>query len=150
MTPQQSPRSPAAIDLADNHTTIAGGLHMAALGGTWLTRLFLARCVVAMMINGKGRNEFCDESVSSPGCEALLALDQQVGADRELSRAVQFQPALLEAAGRTDARRPDLQWRRARKSSRLYGMAFSWMPADGPKYRWQLRCLAIQLQNAQA
>jgi trehalose/maltose hydrolase-like predicted phosphorylase len=26
-----------AIDLADNHTTIAGGLHMAALGGTWLT-----------------------------------------------------------------------------------------------------------------
>ena len=30
----------AAIDLADNHTTIAGGLHMAALGGTWLTAVF--------------------------------------------------------------------------------------------------------------
>jgi trehalose/maltose hydrolase-like predicted phosphorylase len=30
----------AAIDLADNHTTIAGGLHMAALGGTWLTAIF--------------------------------------------------------------------------------------------------------------
>jgi trehalose/maltose hydrolase-like predicted phosphorylase len=29
-----------AIDLADNHTTIAGGLHMAALGGTWLTAVF--------------------------------------------------------------------------------------------------------------
>ena len=29
-----------AIDLADNHTTIAAGLHMAALGGTWLTALF--------------------------------------------------------------------------------------------------------------
>ena len=28
-----------AIDLADNHTTIAGGLHMAALGGTWLTAI---------------------------------------------------------------------------------------------------------------
>jgi trehalose/maltose hydrolase-like predicted phosphorylase len=27
----------AAIDLADTHTTIAGGLHVAALGGTWLT-----------------------------------------------------------------------------------------------------------------
>jgi trehalose/maltose hydrolase-like predicted phosphorylase len=29
-----------AIDLADNHTTIVGGLHMAALGGTWLTAVF--------------------------------------------------------------------------------------------------------------
>jgi trehalose/maltose hydrolase-like predicted phosphorylase len=29
-----------AIDLADNHRTIAGGLHMAALGGTWLTAVF--------------------------------------------------------------------------------------------------------------
>ena len=29
-----------AIDLADNRTTIAGGLHMAALGGTWLTAVF--------------------------------------------------------------------------------------------------------------
>jgi trehalose/maltose hydrolase-like predicted phosphorylase len=29
-----------AIDLADTHTTIAGGLHMAALGGTWLTAVF--------------------------------------------------------------------------------------------------------------
>jgi trehalose/maltose hydrolase-like predicted phosphorylase len=29
-----------AVDLADNHTTIAGGLHMAALGGTWLTAVF--------------------------------------------------------------------------------------------------------------
>jgi trehalose/maltose hydrolase-like predicted phosphorylase len=29
-----------AIDLADNHTTIAGGLHMAALGGTWLMAVF--------------------------------------------------------------------------------------------------------------
>ena len=29
-----------AIDLADNHTTIAAGLHMAALGGTWLTAVF--------------------------------------------------------------------------------------------------------------
>jgi trehalose/maltose hydrolase-like predicted phosphorylase len=29
-----------AIDLADNHTTILGGLHMAALGGTWLTAIF--------------------------------------------------------------------------------------------------------------
>jgi trehalose/maltose hydrolase-like predicted phosphorylase len=29
-----------AIDMADNHTTIAGGLHMAALGGTWLTAIF--------------------------------------------------------------------------------------------------------------
>jgi trehalose/maltose hydrolase-like predicted phosphorylase len=29
-----------AIDLADSHTTIAGGLHMAALGGTWLTAVF--------------------------------------------------------------------------------------------------------------
>jgi len=29
-----------AIDLADNHTTIVGGLHMAALGGTWLTAIF--------------------------------------------------------------------------------------------------------------
>ena len=29
-----------AIDMADNHTTIAGGLHMAALGGTWLTAVF--------------------------------------------------------------------------------------------------------------
>ena len=29
----------AAIDLADNQTTIAGGLHMAALGGTWLTAI---------------------------------------------------------------------------------------------------------------
>ena len=29
-----------AIDLADNHTAIAGGLHMAALGGTWLTAVF--------------------------------------------------------------------------------------------------------------
>lgn len=29
-----------AIDLADNHTTIAGGLHIAALGGTWLTAIF--------------------------------------------------------------------------------------------------------------
>ncbi|MBV8573483.1 MAG: glycoside hydrolase family 65 protein, partial [Acetobacteraceae bacterium] len=26
-----------AIDLADTHTTIAGGLHVAALGGTWMT-----------------------------------------------------------------------------------------------------------------
>jgi trehalose/maltose hydrolase-like predicted phosphorylase len=26
-----------AIDLADTHTAIAGGLHMAALGGTWMT-----------------------------------------------------------------------------------------------------------------
>jgi len=30
----------AAIDLADTHTTIAGGLHMASLGGTWLTAVF--------------------------------------------------------------------------------------------------------------
>jgi trehalose/maltose hydrolase-like predicted phosphorylase len=29
-----------AIDLADNHTAIAAGLHMAALGGTWLTAIF--------------------------------------------------------------------------------------------------------------
>jgi trehalose/maltose hydrolase-like predicted phosphorylase len=29
-----------AIDLADNHTTITGGLHMAALGGTWMTAVF--------------------------------------------------------------------------------------------------------------
>ncbi len=29
-----------AIDLADTHTAIAGGLHMAALGGTWLTAVF--------------------------------------------------------------------------------------------------------------
>jgi trehalose/maltose hydrolase-like predicted phosphorylase len=29
-----------AIDLADSHTTILGGLHMAALGGTWLTAIF--------------------------------------------------------------------------------------------------------------
>jgi trehalose/maltose hydrolase-like predicted phosphorylase len=29
-----------AIDLADNHTTIAGGLHMASLGGTWMTAVF--------------------------------------------------------------------------------------------------------------
>ena len=29
-----------AIDLADTHTMIAGGLHMAALGGTWLTAIF--------------------------------------------------------------------------------------------------------------
>jgi trehalose/maltose hydrolase-like predicted phosphorylase len=29
-----------AIDMADNHTMIAGGLHMAALGGTWLTAIF--------------------------------------------------------------------------------------------------------------
>ena len=28
------------IDLADTHTTIAGGLHMAALGGTWLAAVF--------------------------------------------------------------------------------------------------------------
>ena len=28
------------IDLADSHTAIAGGLHMAALGGTWLTAVF--------------------------------------------------------------------------------------------------------------
>lgn len=33
-------RDAAAIDLADNHTAIAGGLHMAALGGTWLTAIF--------------------------------------------------------------------------------------------------------------
>jgi trehalose/maltose hydrolase-like predicted phosphorylase len=30
----------AAIDLADTHTAIAGGLHMAALGGTWMTAIF--------------------------------------------------------------------------------------------------------------
>ena len=30
----------AAIDLADTHTTIAGGLHIASLGGTWLTAVF--------------------------------------------------------------------------------------------------------------
>ena len=29
-----------AIDMADNHTSIAGGLLMAALGGTWLTAIF--------------------------------------------------------------------------------------------------------------
>jgi trehalose/maltose hydrolase-like predicted phosphorylase len=29
-----------AIDLADNRTTIAAGLHMAALGGTWLSAVF--------------------------------------------------------------------------------------------------------------
>lgn len=29
-----------AIDLSDNHTAIASGLHMAALGGTWLTAVF--------------------------------------------------------------------------------------------------------------
>ncbi len=29
-----------AIDLADTHTAIAGGLHMAALGGTWMTAVF--------------------------------------------------------------------------------------------------------------
>jgi trehalose/maltose hydrolase-like predicted phosphorylase len=29
-----------AIDLADTHTAIAGGLHMAALGGTWLAVVF--------------------------------------------------------------------------------------------------------------
>jgi trehalose/maltose hydrolase-like predicted phosphorylase len=29
----------AAIDLANNNTTIAGGLHMAALGGTWLAAI---------------------------------------------------------------------------------------------------------------
>jgi trehalose/maltose hydrolase-like predicted phosphorylase len=29
-----------AIDLADTHTAIAGGLHMAALGGTWMTAIF--------------------------------------------------------------------------------------------------------------
>jgi trehalose/maltose hydrolase-like predicted phosphorylase len=29
-----------AIDLADNHTMIAGGLHVAALGGTWLMAIF--------------------------------------------------------------------------------------------------------------
>jgi trehalose/maltose hydrolase-like predicted phosphorylase len=29
-----------AIDLADTHTAIVGGLHMAALGGTWLTAVF--------------------------------------------------------------------------------------------------------------
>ena len=33
-------RQAAAIDLADTHTTIAAGLHMAALGGTWLTAVF--------------------------------------------------------------------------------------------------------------
>jgi trehalose/maltose hydrolase-like predicted phosphorylase len=29
-----------AIDLADSHTAIAGGLHIAALGGTWMTAVF--------------------------------------------------------------------------------------------------------------
>jgi trehalose/maltose hydrolase-like predicted phosphorylase len=29
-----------ATDLADTHAEIAGGLHMAALGGTWLTAVF--------------------------------------------------------------------------------------------------------------
>jgi trehalose/maltose hydrolase-like predicted phosphorylase len=29
-----------AIDLSDTHTAIAGGLHMAALGGTWMTAVF--------------------------------------------------------------------------------------------------------------
>ena len=29
-----------AIDLSDTHTTIAGGLHVAALGGTWMTAVF--------------------------------------------------------------------------------------------------------------
>ena len=33
-------RHAVAIDLADTHTAIAGGLHMAALGGTWLTVMF--------------------------------------------------------------------------------------------------------------
>jgi trehalose/maltose hydrolase-like predicted phosphorylase len=33
-------RQAVAIDLADTHTTIAGGLHMAALGGTWMTAVF--------------------------------------------------------------------------------------------------------------
>src|SRR5262245_22698066 len=29
-----------AVDLADSHTAIAGGLHIAALGGTWMTAVF--------------------------------------------------------------------------------------------------------------
>ncbi|MBV9247721.1 MAG: glycoside hydrolase family 65 protein, partial [Acetobacteraceae bacterium] len=33
-------RQAVAIDLADNHTTIVGGLHVAALGGTWMTAVF--------------------------------------------------------------------------------------------------------------
>ena len=32
-------RDTVAIDLADNHTTILGGLHMASLGGTWLVAI---------------------------------------------------------------------------------------------------------------
>ena len=39
----------------------------------------------------------------------LLALGQQVGADHDLAYAVEFQSAVVEAAGPTDARRPDLQ-----------------------------------------
>ena len=33
-------RQTAAIDLADTHVTIDGGVHMAALGGLWLTAVF--------------------------------------------------------------------------------------------------------------
>jgi trehalose/maltose hydrolase-like predicted phosphorylase len=33
-------RGTAAIDLADSHVAIAGGLHIAALGGVWLTAVF--------------------------------------------------------------------------------------------------------------
>ena len=33
-------RQAVAIDLADTHTAIAAGLHVAALGGTWLTAVF--------------------------------------------------------------------------------------------------------------
>src|ERR1700757_2642161 len=43
------------------------------------------------------------------GEDVLLALGQQVGANHDLACAVEFQSAVVEAAGPTDARRPDLQ-----------------------------------------
>jgi hypothetical protein len=43
------------------------------------------------------------------GEDVLLALGQQVGADHDLAHTVEFQSAVVEAAGRTDARRPDLE-----------------------------------------
>ena len=33
-------RQTAAIDLADTHVAIDGGIHIAALGGVWLTAVF--------------------------------------------------------------------------------------------------------------
>jgi hypothetical protein len=69
----------------------------------------MQRLLVGYLCGRRQRSLRDQTGTIAQGEDALLALSEQVGADHDLACAAQFEPALVETAGRTDARRPDLK-----------------------------------------